>query len=621
LKAQNKIKRGRGSILVTLLFLVCVLALLVATVANDSMQTLRSVSQSGRDTQAKYAAYAGMELVMNALRQDPRFIGDEITRPNHGKKVGKLDELNKVNYEVLIWNNMPAKDDAPGSGPKDPIPGPNGVMVQPGTVYMVSTGTDTVRNEEVVLTTMAGTARRVKPVFEDAAYARTKMILKGDVLVDAWDSNGGWTEYVQGEFPSSGGLIGGSSGSNSGGNGNGNGGGPYGPPPPTVKDYKATLGTDSSMGRTLRLLSGAKLNGHFRIGPGVDDAGAFSEDSGSGSTSSVPRTRGGTADGESTTISYGVSTATDPVTQIAGVAPEDGGPGAGSPTGKYHKLDDKSTEMPRFTAPYDADDLDPPPILNNRSSTKYIPPPANSPPGTPGTTQYVPPDPVELDPGGYESVEVPNDQTLKLRPGVYYFKEGMEVRGKIEVSGRDPVIVFIGKKAVFDNAEINEDGATSALQLCFTDEEKDPDKLDALVDKLLPDFELPTSVSGSTTSTTNPRLSAVAAAAAATGTTGGAPSAASLPAYVRSIIAPGADSTDPDSAEGASVLEVRGSKVFATIAGKNLIVEGQGGEIYGGVMANIFRVNGTDIHQDLSLKGSNLMNAGGWALEGVHQLR
>jgi hypothetical protein len=38
-------------------------------------------------------------------------------------------------------------------------------------------------------------------------------------------------------------------------------------------------------------------------------------------------------------------------------------------------------------------------------------------------------------------------------------------------------------------------------------------------------------------------------------------------------------------------------------------------------LANVVKSQGTNIHQDLALKGSNLMNSGGWALEGVHQLR
>jgi hypothetical protein len=598
LKSTNKKKPKRGSILVTLLFLICVLALLVATVANDSLQTLKTVSQSGRDTQAKYAAYAGMELVMNKLRTEDRYIGEPIAAPNHGRKTGTLSELSEVTYEVLIWNNM-RDEDATGP-PEDPIVAAGGVNVQPDTVYMISTGQDTVRSEEVIMTSMAGTARRVRPVFEDAAYARSKMILMGDSLVDAWDSGGGWTDYVAGDFPGDPPSTG--SGSTGGAGGSGGGGGGW--QDPTVEDHKATLGTDSQKDRTLRMLGGSRLNGHYRIGPGVTNETAFSDDSGTTSTTSGgSRTTGG-----STTTAYGVSTAVDPVHQIAGA--EGGTPGVLGDT-EYFKLDDKSTEMPRFTAPYDSDDLEPPPVLNNSSSSYQVP--GQGPGNPPPVTVHVPPAPVDVPPGGYQSINVPDDQTLRLSPGVYYFHEEMRVSGKLEVSGNDPVIIFIGKKAVFNDAEINKEGSTSSLQLCFTDEEKDPLELDALVTDLLPNFELPT-VSGTTTSDDG------AIGGGLTTATSSA-SATTLEAYVRRIIAPLADPTDPASQEGASVLEMNGGELHGSISGKNLVVKGQGGEIFGGVMANVFRADSTDIHQDLALKGSNLMNAGGWALEGVHQLR
>ncbi len=87
------------------------------------------------------------------------------------------------------------------------------------------------------------------------------------------------------------------------------------------------------------------------------------------------------------------------------------------------------------------------------------------------------------------------------------------------------------------------------------------------------------------------------------------------------IIAPYTDPDDPSSREGASQLEINGGEFYGSVAGKNLIVTGKGGDIFGAVMANVFKVNNTKVHQDLALKGSNLMNAGGWALEGVHQVR
>lgn len=561
-----------------MLFLVSVLALLVATVTSDSLQTMKTVSQSGRDAQAKYAAYAGMEIVMNELRKEDRFIGAPIKSPNHGRKEGALGELERVKYDVMIWNNMRDKDAA--SAPDEAIETEDGVMVQPDTVYMVSTGSDTGSGEQVVLTSMAGTARRVRPVFEDAAYARSKMILRGNVLVDAWDSGGGWTQYIKGEFPGS------QSSSGGGQSGGGGQGGGQNEPEPTVQDYKATLGTDSKTGRTMRLLGEAKLNGHYRIGPGVADKAAFGEDTGSASAPSGD---------DDVSMTYAVATATSPDTQIAGVEEATGS------SKKFHKLDDKTTEMPRFMAPYETDDLQEPPVVNNPTREREV----DNPYGPGKMTVIDPPAPVDLNPGGYKSVTVGGNQTLRLSPGVYYFQEEMNVSGKIVLTGSDPVIVFIGKKAVFTGAEINKDGRTSALQLCFTDEEKDEDVLSELIDELLPDFEAPSSSSAPVDEEGVP-----------TGSSG-----SSLRDYVSRLVAPNPEAKNPETQEGASVLNFNETEFYGSVSGKNLVVKGKGGEIFGGVMANVVRAEGTDLHQDLALKGSNLMNAGGWSLEGVHQLR
>jgi hypothetical protein len=574
--------------MVTLLFMVCVLALLVATVANDSLQTLKTVSQSGRDTQAKYAAYAGMEMVMNKLRQQPRYIGEETLGENHGRTTDNLTELNRVSYDVLIWNNMREESAGGGSGAdRDPIDGPDGVVVQADTVYMVSTGTDTVRGEDVLLTSLAGTARRIRPVFEDAAYARTKMVLLGHTLVDAWDSGGGWTKYVGGSFPGE--VTGGGSST----------GGPGPPPTPTVEDYEATLGTDSGAGRTLRMLGDSRLNGYYRIGPGVSDEGAFSSDSGSTGTTTSP------FGGGSVTTTFGVATAVSPATQIAGVETEPEG---------YYKLDDKSTEMPRFTSPYDSDDLLPAPVVANPSTTRTETDRAGH-----EVEVHVPPAPVAVVPGGYERIDVPANQTLQLSPGVYYFSEEMKVEGKVELTGSDPVIIFVGKKAVFDNAEINHEGKTSSLQLCFTDELKDDDEISSLVGALQDYFELPSAPSDSAATTTTATGDGTATAPAPP------PDTDNLPAYIRSILSPVVDPSlpadDPNAREGASVLEMNGGEFYGSVSGKNLVVLGNGGDIYGSMMANVVKSQGTNIHQDLALKGSNLMNAGGWALEGVHQVR
>lgn len=586
--------------MVTLLLMISVLALLVATVANDSLQTLKTTSQSGRDSQAKYAAYAGMETVMNELRKQDQYSGEESLGTRHGRKVGSMGELSDVKYDVLIWNNMQASSSGGGSSSStqaEAMDGPEGIQVQPDTVYMVSTGRDQVKGQEVVLTSMAGTARRVRPVFEDAAFGRSKLMVEGDTLVDAWDSQGGWVQYVAGEFPDTGGgTSAGGTGNTGGGNGGGNGGGME--PEPTVSDFEATLGTDNSSGRTMRLLGNSKLNGYYRVGPGAGQA--FSDDSGT-TTSSGSSSSSSSSDSDSggtTKTTWGVATATDPDTQIAGQKDVTGGAGSNA---KYAKVDDQTTEMPRFVAPYDVDDLSPPPSVNNSPGERE----EIQADGSKVKVQ-TPPPPVRLEPGGYESITVPGNQTLELSPGVYYFKKGMDVSGKIKLSGSDPVIVFVGEKAVFSGAEVNKDGRTSSLQLCFTDEINEETEVDALVAKVQGFFDAPSSSSSS--SEDGPSLP--------TGSSG-----SSAGDYVRSILTPVSDPENPESREGASLLEIHGGSFHGSISGKNLVTLSRGGEIFGGVMANVISLKGGAIHQDLALKGSNLMNAGGWTLEGVHQLR
>lgn len=552
--------------MITVLLMLSILAMLIAVVANDSSQTLRSVSQSGRDTQAKYAAYAGLEIALNHLRQDSQFVGTEI-RARHGRFRGTLDGLEKFQYDVYIWNNIPEDD---FSRTLDDIPdlvGPDDVVVRPDTVYMVSSGTNLERGEEVILSSVAGTARRVRPVFDDAAFARSKLSLRGDGgLVDAWNSHGGSNKYVTGSFP-------GSTGGGSGGGGTSS---------PTVEDYQATLGTDSAEGRTLRLLEGAKLNGHYRVGPSVDSDRAFGVDSGSSSGSAL---RGGAS-----TVQHFVSTANNPDAQIAGV--QDTSVGAPAISETKAVIDSKETEVPHFVAPYTDDDCQTPPILNNKWTTqkdkdgKVV----KDWKGDPKRNE---PAPVGLNPGGYTHIDVPKDQTLVLSPGVYYFRDELNVNGgKIKTTGGGPSIVFCGKKAIFRDAQVNMEGSTNNLQLCFTDGEKEPTELARAVSSLRNVLR-----DGS-----NGVMSDEAAA---------------------NLLSPLISRSDPSRGRrGFSYLEVSGSSdIMGSLSGRNLVGKMNGGQIYGSIMANIIDGNNAKIHQDLSLKGANLMNAGGWKLEGVHQIR
>ncbi len=70
-----------------------------------------------------------------------------------------------------------------------------------------------------------------------------------------------------------------------------------------------------------------------------------------------------------------------------------------------------------------------------------------------------------------------------------------------------------------------------------------------------------------------------------------------------------------------SFLDYTGSDITATTAGHNLVGTMDETDYYGAIMAYDFFVNGGALHQDLSLKGTDLLTAGNWALEGVHEVQ
>lgn len=548
--------RPPGSILVTVLFMTSILALLVAAVATDSFQSLKTVSQSGRDTQAKYAAYAGLEVALNELRKDEDYHGKDTLSDRHGRVQGRMVGLEQLSYDVLVWNNIQERDEEGKlEGEPEDMAGPDGVVVKPDTVYIVSSGSDTVRGEEVLLSSMAGTARRIRPVFEDAAFARSKLALIGESsLVDAWDSQG-YAPYVAGTFP-------GETGGDDDGKGKDDELGP-----PNVADYEATLGTDSGEGRTLRLLSGAKLNGHYRVGPEAPQGmELFGPDNGTSSGDDG----GGTA--------FAISTASSE-DQIAGEEPSSG-TGLGDTKAVR---DSKATEVPVFKSPVADNDVAEPVVLQNEWTTKK---------DKYGVEYDAPPDPIELLPGGYQSVSVPIDQTLLLTPGVYFFRDDFSVvGGTVKTVGSGPVIIFCGKKARFADAEVNQPGRTANLQLCFTDDIEDEIELNAVVDELKDKLDIGDS---------EPELD-----------------------RFKDDISPRiADKDDPDKRRGFSKLEISGeTQVHGSISGHNLVSVMNGGEIFGSIMGNVIYGENSKVHQDLALKGSNIMASGGWKLEGVHQVR
>ncbi len=228
--------------------------------------------------------------------------------------------------------------------------------------------------------------------------------------------------------------------------------------------------------------------------------------------------------------------------------------------------------------------------MNNPSSKTWI---DTSPPKGAGYWQYNPPAAVPIDPGGYTDISVPSGQTIELRSGVYYFADDFDIDGGevvLNTSGTDPVVVFIGKKATIRNAKINENGNTGALQMAFTDEQTDALEIDDIATTLQPKMGLDGSVTE--------QIDAI-----------------------KDMIAPPDDPLVPTGPrEGTSILTMTNTQFFGNISGKNMIADVSGGDMFGAAMSNVILGNNVKFQQDLSLKGSKLMTAGGWEL-GIHQIR
>ncbi|MCA9791739.1 MAG: hypothetical protein KC910_08085 [Candidatus Eremiobacteraeota bacterium] len=481
------------------------LAMMVAVVGMQSNNNLHQQSSASQRKQVVYAAYAGLESAMNELRKDDTFSGDV---PGSGRHAGALYGDPDLVYEVEVTNNLYG---APGTNKT----ASDGSTVYPGTVYLQSSGIAYESGTMVTQGGAVGTARKVRPVFEDGAYARS-LLSVANTEIDAWDS------AADGDYDNGHGGGGGGGGSGGGGS-TGN-----------IKDDEATIGGDAKAVESILVGAGTKLDGQIQCAP---------------TTASGPL----------------IGTPSEP-------APVMITPGALIDVTPQAERRTEANEVPRFRAPYHPNDANGKYVdVNNHGHG----PPPGSPPGTPGS----PPDDYVLDPGAYAEVTVHSNQTLVLKSGVYYFRDKFDMHDseiKLDIHHGDPVTVFFGKKAVIMNSDVNKWGDAVELQFCFSDEEKDPVAIAA---------ELPNYYSGD-------RLTAEQAKVAVVG--------AKLE---------------------YSFADFGNSDIQACTAGRNLVGKVHGGEYFGAIMAQDFFLSNTKLHQDLSLKGANLLTAGNWALEGVHEVK
>ena len=176
-----------------------------------------------------------------------------------------------------------------------------------------------------------------------------------------------------------------------------------------------------------------------------------------------------------------------------------------------------------------------------------------------------------------------------MKPGIYYFEHDFIVDdAEIEVDNGwgsgDPVVVFVGEEARFvNNADINTNGETHEFQLSFTDNQRET---------------LPAAF----TTQMEPLW--------------GAATAAEVTARVFPAV------PNPLFEAEYSTLVMDDTEFVGAIAGRGLeaVIRGNS-ELYGAIMAADIRLQDSEIHQDLSLRGARVMAGSDWNLSGVHEVK
>lgn len=157
--------RRRGLILFTVLVVAALMALMTLTVALHSMGSLRRDSHFQGRLQADFAAQAGLQSALSQLRTST-LTGDlPPTRLAGGNS----------RYSVSVVNN---------SAGSSAMTAPDGTSVPPGAVYLLSLG----EGEGKTLQRISALALRPGNTAVDALAADSEILVRGNALVDAWDS-------------------------------------------------------------------------------------------------------------------------------------------------------------------------------------------------------------------------------------------------------------------------------------------------------------------------------------------------------------------------------------------------------------------------------------------------
>eukprot|EP01012_Entosiphon_sulcatum_P033538 TRINITY_DN42457_c0_g1_i1.p1 TRINITY_DN42457_c0_g1~~TRINITY_DN42457_c0_g1_i1.p1 ORF type:complete len:529 (+),score=73.18 TRINITY_DN42457_c0_g1_i1:1176-2762(+) len=442
-------RKKKGSVLATVLMLTMFLAIITAVVANNTLQNFRATNWSSGAGSSRYIAYAGIQHAMIKLRDNPAY---------NDSFQGSVPGRDGFIYKVTVKNQrdkIPAPKTAPpGTGDSLPfdtseIP-ENCAKIESHAIQTQNTAAGKV---DRTISGMVGTAVFKPTSFKNAASARTTVLMSGESKTMAFDfwMYKDWARDNQ-DTSSSSGYINPNPGASSG----------------TATPDKHTLVKGSADVSTMSMLN-------------IGDTSKVEGDL----YRPAPETATGVPAGRGTSPAAAAQAAADAAllaqlkdSDPALVAAMGTGPAADPVKGTNY------TGTIKTPSTAGAKKVAAPPYDKSEATQVRSDFPGTSKKDDFGNTKW---EPETLEPKAYKSIIVPRDQTLKLRPGRYYFADTFQVDGNIQIDGwnRGDVIIYVGRQMVVGGSgSVNFQGDPAQMQVYFTDEDhnKDPAGNDILTD-------------------------------------------------------------------------------------------------------------------------------------------
>ncbi|MBS2036138.1 hypothetical protein JST97_14205 [bacterium] len=531
-------RKPRGSVLATVLMLTMLLAIITAVVAGNTLQNYRTTNWSSGAGTSRYIAYAGIQHAMIKLRNDPTY-NDTFEGSVPGRE-GFIYRVTVKNQRNLIPPPKTAPPGTAGSLPFDTSEIPQNCAKIESRVILAQNAA--VGKVDRSISGMFGTAVFKPTSFKNAASARTTVIMGGESKTMAFDF---WlykdsSREDQSQTMSSGYIDPSPTASS-------------GSASPGPDDHKLVKGSaDVSSQNMMQITDTSKVEGDLYKPP---------EDTSSGTSTNVDPIHGGFTSG---TSAQAQAQAIADAATIASIKETDPELGAAMSANAPNPVKDVNYTGAIKTPTSTASKKVAAPPYDKAEATQV----RNDFPGTPKKDDWGNKwlEPETLEPKAYKSVIVPAGQTLKLRPGRYYFADTFQVDGEIEVDSwnRGDVIVYVGRKMVVGGSgRVNFQGDPAQMQVYFTDEDH---KQDASGNDILTD-----------------------------------PKGNKLEGFSHLTMAPGAKAT----------IVAQGTNTIATLDGARLL---------GSVAANaVWLKNKSSIEYDTNLADRQMAGASPWRLQGVYE--